>query len=63
MSKIIDDGGPAFPGPMAPGLTIRDLIAIAILHARCGMNIRIDPKDHAAGAYMVADAMIAARKL
>lgn len=73
MSDEIKDGGPAFPlqsiGPdFVPGyagMTLRDWFAGQAISGACcpapdGWSL--PPQDHAAWAYEIADAMIAARE-
>ncbi len=71
MSDKIDDGGPAFPtdneaqtGPNTyhwTGMTLRDWFAGQALAGALANPNRSD-EINACGLYMVADAMIAARK-
>ncbi len=78
MSTQIDDGGPAFPGAVRIGMSLRDIFAAVTLHGMVsGINSEHDYqrlRGHAqakglsvsqwiaADAYKQADAMIAARK-
>jgi hypothetical protein len=60
-------GGPAYPVPMDhwhPGMTLRDYFAgqaLAIIAVRFGSAYRPTLDDVASQAYIIADAMIAAR--
>lgn len=62
MSESIDDGGFAFPGTFAPGMTLRDYFAGQALG-----GLLSDPHgvgeflDYAENAYKFADAMLKAR--
>jgi len=66
--KIRDAGGPAFPGLMDPGITLRDYFAAAALTGLQiwdavinGKNTGLDTQSMAEISYSVADAMLAER--
>lgn len=69
--KQINDGGPAFPGVSSSGMTLRDYFASAALNGIIAGKYHVDtmhnPTDKvllrsvADVAYVLADAMIAAR--
>lgn len=71
-TKMINDGGPAFPrtgadGHTSPqsGMTLRDYFAAAALHALVTSAIELDHVKWdatAQHAYLCADAMIKARE-
>lgn len=59
-----DDGGPAFPvGGInsTDGATLRDLFALAAMHARVGAGVSWSRDQIASSAYAQADAMLAER--
>jgi uncharacterized protein YodC (DUF2158 family) len=71
-SKQIDDGGPAFPivcvGEYSPGMTLRDWFAGQALKgayaswmAEC-RDANTSPEGMANECYLIADAMLKARK-
>jgi hypothetical protein len=74
MSATIDDGGPAFPAPAYAanitdkGMTLRDYFAGQALAGICAPLYDDESptiwkhREFAKGAYMFADAMLAARK-
>lgn len=67
MTNKIEDGGPAFPyhGPDSGkvGMTLRDYFAAKAMQAMCEEVVRYDDlKLCAKNAYLMADAMLEARK-
>lgn len=73
MTKKIDDGGPAFPSPTSEfedgwdGMSLRDWFAGQALagmfnHAGWINTIDNDQVEAAKRAYLIADAMLAARE-
>ena len=73
-SRIIDEGGTAFPNPDydEQGMTLRDYFAAAALTGMCSQATRQETEERANGsrggsifaeaAYVLADAMIRARQ-
>jgi hypothetical protein len=71
-----EDGGPAFPQPLSyeggrrdspvefgyGGMTLRDYFAAAVI-AQCQLTGSTTIEQDAAEAYVIADAMLKARKL
>jgi hypothetical protein len=64
-----NDGGPAFPTPRyergdmySLGMSLRDYFAAKAMQGFLSRPGSVDPKQDAALAYMLADAMLAARE-
>ena len=69
-----NDGGPAFPSgaldvvrdkvesPVHDGMTLRDWFAGHALAGLAATNAQSSPEHYALAAYMMADAMLAARE-
>lgn len=67
MTHLDDNSTPAFPGPFSQdrGMTLRDWFAGQAISGACSPfpdDWSLSPKDHAAWAYDIADAMLEARK-